>query len=512
MRALERAAELLGLPGPALMENAGRVVAAAIADRIPRSIAPNVLVLVGPGNNGGDGLVAARHLHDSGYRVTVYLASRLRVDDAKEKLLGQRNILILDGEADPSRRELDLALSGNDLVVDAILGTGHSRAIGEPLASVFKRVNERGAARIVAVDLPSGVNADTGEIDPLAFRATITVSLGHPKRGLLVGPAAGHVGELVNVDIGIPAEASDILPVHYADAGSVAKLLPSRSPGSHKGSFGRVLIVAGSRLYTGAPVLAALGAERVGAGLVTLACPETIRASLAAHTLETTFMPLPDHGTGEIGPEALDLIKDRLTDFNAVLVGPGIGRARSTDEFLAKLLVQLGEQNLPTIIDADALTLVSAWPGWWEKLPASTILTPHGGEMARLLGRAVGPDRVDAALNSAATWGAVVVLKGAYTIVAQPQGPATVLPFANPALATAGTGDVLGGAILGLLSQGAPSATAALVGAYLHGLAGQILSMNRGPAGGLASEVADNLPTARRLIVAPDPLPRDASE
>lgn len=507
MRALERSAEALGLPGSALMENAGRAVADVASARYPVSGCSHVLVLAGPGNNGGDGLVVARHLHDAGYRVTAYLVNRSRIGDAKEKLLIQRKVPILDLATDLDLRGLDLLLRESDLVVDAILGTGRSRPIGEPLAGVFARVNDASLVPIVAVDLPSGVNSDTGEADPLTIRATLTVSLGNPKRGLLLGAAAGYVGDLVNADIGIPEELSDALNVQYADVAFVGRAIPRRSKISHKGSFGHVLIVAGSRLYTGAPVLAALGAERVGAGLVTLACPESIRPTLAAHTLETTFLPLPDDGLGEFGPAAADSIKDRLTEYDAILVGPGIGRSRSTETFLAALLASLEAINHPTIIDADALTLLSSWTNWWERLPVDTILTPHPGEMARLLGRPVGADRIEAARQAAATWRAIVVLKGAYTVIATPDRSATVLPFANSALATAGTGDVLGGAILGLLGQRASAADAAMTGAFLHGLAGEFLAKDRGSAGGLAFEVADNLPRARRAVEAPSEIP-----
>ncbi len=501
MRELERGAEALGLPGPALMENAGRAVAEAIRRRYPPSTTRNTLVVVGPGNNGGDGLVVARHLHDFGYRVAVYLIARALTGDAKEELLRDRQVPLIPQPTDPDLVRFDALLAGSDLVVDALLGTGRLRPIGGPMAQALDRIN-RSVPRpfVVALDLPSGVNADTGDADPYTPAADLTVTLGEPKRGLVLGEAARLFGCLEVADIGLPAGLSARLAVSYADAAAVAALLPPRPHVSHKGSFGRVVVVAGSKLYTGAPVLAARGAARIGAGLVTLACPETVRPSLAAHTVETTFLPLPDAGAGELGPEAVAPLTSALTGVAAVLVGPGIGRSTATALFLEGFLAWLKVSGVPTIVDADALTLLAQNPSWWERLPDEVILTPHPGEMARLTGASVGPDRIDVARRSAATWGAVVVLKGPYTVVARPDGAAAVLPFATAALATAGTGDVLAGAILGLLGQGARLADAALVGGYVHGVAGERVAVRFGAAGGLASDVAQELPEARRTI------------
>lgn len=497
MRALERDAEALGLPGPALMENAGRVVADIVVSRYDRSVVDHALVLVGPGNNGGDGLVAARHLHDAGVKVVVYLVNRPSAEDAKALLLQQRGIHILNLADDLGLARLDAALDQADLVVDAVLGTGRARPITGALADVLDRVN-RQAPRpvVVALDLPTGVDADTGEVDPHALIADVTITLGHPKRGLLLGAAVDHVGDLVVADIGIPAVVSSTLPIDYADDALVAPLLPTRPRASHKGLFGRVVAVAGSALYTGAPVLAALGAERIGAGLVTLACPASVRDSLAAHTLETTFLPLPDGGAGELGPTSLEPLVSALGTYAAILIGPGIGRSAATRTFLEQLLARLQGSSLPLVIDADALTILSEWPRWWARLPPRSILTPHPGEMARLTGVTADGDRISRAITAARAWNAVVVAKGAYTVVAKTNDRGTVLPFALPALATAGTGDVLAGAILGLLGQGLTPEDAALAGAYLHGLAGALLQREVGPAGGLAGDVVHYLPKA----------------
>ncbi len=501
MRTVERDAEALGLPGPALMENAGRAVADVIRARYDPSAMRHVLVLVGPGNNGGDGLVAARHLHDVGFRVVVYLINRAEAEDAKVLLLQQRHVQFIRFADDLGLGRLDSALDHTDLVLDAVLGTGRARPIADGLADVLDRVNQRSPRPVVvALDLPTGVNADTGEADPHTLTADLTITLGHAKRGLLQGPAIDAVGELIVADIGIPDVIASTFPVDYADDVLILSLLPRRPRSSHKGSFGRVIAVAGSSLYTGAPVLAAQGAARIGAGLVTLACPATVRASLAAHTLETTFLPLPDDGTGELGPTAVDPLVSALATYSAILIGPGIGRSAATRAFLDQLLTRLQGSTLPVVIDADALTILSEWPRWWEHLPPRSVLTPHPGEMARLTGTAAEGDRITRAMTFAQSWRAVVVAKGAHTVVALPSHRGAVLPFALPALATAGTGDVLAGAILGLLGQGLQPGDAALAGAYIHGLAGWLLQRDLGRAGGLAGDLARYLPEALRLI------------
>jgi NAD(P)H-hydrate epimerase len=501
MRALEQAAAEDGLPGPALMENAGRAVGDAIRARFPAPRARSILVLVGPGNNGGDALVAARHLADDGRRVSVYQVDRKQAADAKTVLLQERAVPVRAAAEDPDLRVLDVLLESADVVVDGLLGAGRLRPIAAPLADIVDRVNRRSPlASVVAVDVPSGINADTGEVDPHAIRADLTVTLGCPKLGLFVGAASRLVGELEVVDIGIPGAASDAVETSFADDASIAALLPDRPRVSHKGSYGKILVVAGSRLYTGAAVLASVGAERVGAGLVTLACPASVRESLAVHTVETTFLPLPDDGDGALVADAVQPAVDAARDYSAVLVGPGIGRSPRTLDFLLGLLDQVQDAMLPTVIDADALTLLATRPRWWELLPVDSIITPHPGEMARLSGQSEPSDRIAWARQSAARWRCIVVLKGAFSVVARPDGVACVLPFANPALATAGTGDVLAGAIVGFLGQRLAAPTAALVGAYVHGIAGELVRTHSGGAGGLAGDVARELPAAMRQV------------
>lgn len=501
IRDFERAVAGLGLPEPALMENAGRGVADVICQHSAADRAQRILVLVGPGNNGGDGLVVARHLHDRGRAITVYVVGRPPPEDAKLLLLRQRRIGVHLASDDGDFRVIDALIAGSDLVVDALFGAGRLRAIADPFATIIDRVNGRLRSTLaVSVDVPSGVNADSGSVDDHTIRADVTVTLGLPKRGLFLGRAAQVAGDIFDVDIGIPSDLSRAIRTCLADRKSIAALLPERPRVSHKGSYGKALIVAGSLAYTGAPVLAALGAARVGAGLVTLACPARVRESLAFHLVEATFLPLPDDQKGELGPSAIGTVARELVGYTALLVGPGIGRAATTGEFLLGLLGVAKEAQIPTIVDADGLTLLSSHSEWWKLLPDNTILTPHPGEMSRLTDQAAVEDRIEAATRWAAFWSCVVVLKGAYSIVARPDGQCCVVPFANPALATAGTGDVLAGTILGLLAQRLTPSRAALVAAYLHGVAGDLLSDTVGSAGGLAGELATRLPTALRGV------------
>jgi len=544
MRRLEQQAHDAGWSYDAMMDKAGRASALAIQQRLSHEQGL-VLILVGPGNNGGDGLVAARYLAQRGARVEVYIWKRERPDD-DAPLAGAAalDIPITWSEKDPDARQLLALLQEADIVVDALLGTGATGPLRGTLAHLVQVVQQaldaRGAVRrpttdaplralrdlpprcprplLVAIDLPSGLDGDSGAIDPRAFRADLTVTLAYPKRGLFLFPGADHVGELLVADIGIPSHLAESLVVEVAAAEEMEAALPARPANAHKGAFGRALVVAGSINYVGAPCLCAEAACRVGAGLVTLAVPHAIYPAVTAKLTEPTFIPLADD-LGAIVPRALQVINERLPSYQAMLVGPGLGREPVTGEFLSILLSGRppsgqvlgfrGGQGAsplfapprlpPLVVDADALFLLSACERWWERLPPSSVLTPHPGEMAHLLGadvQAVQADRMSVAADAAARWGVTVVLKGAYTVVASPDGPVTVIPYANPALATAGTGDVLAGAIVGLLAQGLSGYDAARVGAYIHALAGEMAGRDIGRAGALASDLLPRLPLA----------------
>ena len=519
MRDLEQQTEALGLPSPALMENAGRAVADALARICPPS-GRRVLVLVGPGNNGGDGLVAARHLHDAGARVTCYLVRRPPTDDVKLRLLTARRVRLLRAEDDSDYRLLDLLLDQSDLVLDSLLGTGRSRPIRGELQAVLERVNVRTRVDgvdgrlpwLVALDLPTGLDADTGQVDPSTPRADVTITLGRPKRGLFLPPGAEFAGRIVVVDIGLAPDldaSPTVFPEELVTAEAVRAMLPRRPILGHKGSFGKVLVVAGSARYTGAPALAAMGVYRVGAGLVALATPTGAATVIQCKVSEPTFLPLPETPEGTVAPPAVERLGMVAKGYDVLLLGPGLGRSAATAQFLRAFLDQRATfAHLRWVIDADGLNLLAEIPEFWQQLPERCILTPHPGEMARLIQSETMPaDRLALAAGAAARWRQVVVLKGAYTVIAAPGELTRVNPFANPALATAGTGDVLAGAIAGLLAQGLAPSDAAVAGVYLHALAGELLRQRVGPVGGVAGELLSLLPEAiRRLRRGDEPM------
>jgi len=554
MRALEQRADKTGNTYAMMMERAGQAVADAIAARGDVRD-KRMLILVGPGNNGGDGLVCARHLHDAGARVLIYLWKRV-VDDADVnfKLCRERNIPSTRAEEDMAFQTLRQRVRESDVIVDALLGTGVTRPIKGLLKDMLAAAkDEIGKPRrgleglvpsslvtelalslpkghsplVVAVDLPSGLNPDTGALDPAALAVDLTVTFAFPKIGQLRFPGAGAVGELIVADIGIPAEWADADAPDVAAARDIAARLPARPRDSHKGTFGKAMLCVGSTNYVGAAFLAGTAATRAGAGLVTLALARTIYPMIASAVHETTFVVLPDD-LGALVPEAVPVLRERLSDYDALLIGCGLGRDPQTVEFVQRLLgigtrakTQIGFPTVgegkdepgklpPLVIDADALFALaqSGREAWWTRLaPNSVILTPHPGEMATLCGLSpaeVQADRVNVATKYAAQWQQVLVLKGAFTVIAAPDPAtppgvrATLLPFATPALATAGTGDVLAGTIVALLAQKLAPFDAAVAGAYLHGLAGEMAQREVGRAGVVAGDLLTRLPAAIR--------------
>lgn len=493
MRRLEQMAGELGLPAPALMENAGRAFVDALADRW-RLAGLRAVVLCGPGNNGGDGLVAARHLADHGAKVSVFQVGRPPSNDAKIMLLVERRVPIrrLEEGIAPLSAWLETA----DLVVDALLGTGRRRPIVGLMAEVLAMVgaSRRRGLKIAAMDLPSGLAADTGEIDPATLPTDVTITLGAPKRGLFLPPGGALVGEIVVVDIGIPSSLTDPLSVDLIDRALIRTLVPSRPAAGHKGTFGRLFVAGGSSRYFGAPWLSAMAAIRVGAGLVGLAVPAPSVPTLASRSPEPIYAPLP-HSDGELDEPAANRLIEELEGATALVVGPGLGTSRNSMTFLLKLLEHLRatDESPKVLIDADGLNLLSEIDEWWKLIPPNAVLTPHPGEMARLTRRPTIPDRIEAAREWASLFEGVLVLKGAHTVVATGQ-MAAVSPIATPALATAGTGDVLAGVIGGLIAQGANPYDAARAGVYIHGMAGRNLEESMGPAGAIAGDLLAELP------------------
>ncbi|MBI1880934.1 MAG: NAD(P)H-hydrate dehydratase, partial [Chloroflexi bacterium] len=481
--------------------------------------------------------------------VTVYVWKRQIEGDKNWALLDAAGVeRVLSSDPDGPARLVHL-LDESGVILDALLGTGVSRPIEGSLAELLEQVKavvakrrsiEEGAlvepARpvvdaefgpaVVALDVPSGLNSDTGAVDSHTLAADLTVTLAAVKRGHILLPGPEVVGQLVVGDIGIGDDHyPDDVAVEMATPATVAALLPPRPVSAHKGTFGTAMLVAGSMSYTGAAILAGQAALRSGAGLVTLAPPQVIHPILAARLAEATYVPLP-HAEGAIAPEAARLLYSRLENVDALLVGPGLSQAAPTIAFFKEFLsgkTAAAQRSVgfrmpggdkpaendsakplpPLVLDADALNILAAQEEWWRLLPSACILTPHPGEMARLMQstiKEVQSQRLEIAGEMAIKWGQVILLKGAYTVIAAPDSRLMVMPFANPALAKAGSGDVLAGTIVGLRAQGLGAFEAAVAGAYLHGLAGELARENLGVAAVIAGDLVGYLPMAIREV------------
>jgi hydroxyethylthiazole kinase-like uncharacterized protein yjeF len=500
MHLLEENCARIGLTTDILMENAGKAVAEEVRRILGNIKRQHILFLIGPGNNGGDGLVAARHLHDWGAKVSVYLLGERGESDQKLKSVRERGINCVDLAEDGDMKRLDELLASANAVIDAIFGTGLTRHFSGVIATALGTINrekkEHPAWRIIALDVPSGLNADTGAVDPACPHADYTITLAFPKQGLFKFPGAERVGKLSVVDIGMPANLVEEATAEFIAGEWVKSVLPKRPLQANKGTFGRVLVVAGSINYTGAPYLACSGALRVGAGLVTLATG--LQPIMASKMTETTYLPLPELRPGVFSPEAVRLIFLQFERYNVLLMGCGLGQSQSAVKLVRTILTEKHKQPLPSLVlDADALNILAITPGWWTKLTADAILTPHPGEMARLTGMTVEDvqaNREGIARSLAAQWNKTIVLKGAYTVIASPEGKVKISLAANPGLASAGTGDVLTGAIAGLVAQGLSLFDAAACGVYLHAEAGEMVRARLGDAGMIATDLLPELP------------------
>lgn len=521
MTALEQESERQGTSTDTLMENAGLAVAEYVRQRMGSVAGSRAVILVGPGNNGADGLVVARHLRRWGAEVTACLLTSRPVVDPKLEMARGYGVEILSASESAGLDSLDQLLGRSGLVVDAILGTGRSRPLQGVVREALLRVaavrEKDNAPLLLALDLPTGLDADTGAVDDATPVMDATLALGFPKAGLLAFPGAERVGELVTLGIGLPdGVGQDNVPLELLTPDWVGSKLPPRPLDSHKGTYGHLLVVAGSRNYVGAACLVARAAHRAGAGLVTLATPKSVYPLAASHLTETIHLPLPEDGEGRVHPDAANVIGEVLPRFDAVAVGSGLGQSENVVNFLESLLLTERAPNMPALVDADGLNSLSQRESWWQRRSGPMVLTPHPGEMATLTDLStaeVQRDRVRTAREWAAKWQTVVVLKGAFTAVAEPallpgegnsgEEMVRLSPFANPGLASGGTGDVLTGVIGGLLAQGLDPFDAASCGVYVHGQAAEMITKRQGPAGLLASEVVEALPLALKRL-APD--------
>ena len=505
MQALEDASERAGVSKDTLMENAGLACAQQVRRHVGGAAGRKALLLIGPGNNGADGLVIARHLRRWGAEVCCYVVRGRPDHDPKMTDAQGHDVDVAYAEQDTGFARLQGWLSSSSVVVDAILGAGRYRPLEGTVREVVGLVNRHRAAgsgcSVISIDLPTGVNPDTGEADENALVADVTLALCYPKFGIANFPGAGYAGRIVVLGIGLPPQTLDgiDLPVEWMSDSAAADLVPARPLDSHKGTYGHLLIVAGSRNFVGASVLAAMAAHRVGAGLVTLATPESVYPIAASKLTETIHLPLPEDADGRVDVAAAEVIKERLGGYSALAVGCGLGLSPGTASFIERLL--LADTDLPmppVVIDADGLNNLARCEAWPARLNTSAVLTPHPGEMATLTGQPtteVQADRLDVVGSSAAEWGQTALLKGAHSIVASPDGRQCILPFANPALAAGGTGDVLTGIIGGLLAQGVSPYGAARLGGYLHGTAGETVRSRMGSAGVVATDLLRHIPS-----------------
>lgn len=508
MAAIEQASERFGTSTDTLMENAGLAVARAVRRWLGSIAGARALVLVGPGNNGADGLVVARHLQRWGGRVDAYVVASRPSVDPKMDLARAYGVEAVHSAGDSDLNRLEQLLGRSNVVVDAVLGTGRGRPLEGVVRAVMLRLSERRSAGqappLLALDLPTGLNADTGEVDPACPAANLTVALGCPKVGLLTFPGASRVGKLEVADIGLPPglEAEQEIDLELLTREWVSQRLPCRPSNSHKGTFGHALVVAGSRNYVGAAYLASQAAVRAGAGLVTLATPFSVYTIAASKLTEVIHMPLPEDDEGRIHPDAAGLILSNIERYNSILVGCGLGWSTGTGEFVERLLLNEGPR-VPTVIDADGLNNLSGVADWWQRLGGPATVTPHPGEMATLTAVPVSElqsDRIGTVRRLAGDWNVTVSLKGAHTVTAEPEGMVRISPFANPGLASGGTGDVLTGIVAGLMAQGLTPGHATCCGVYLHGHVAENLREQFGSAGMVASDLLQGLPEAMNRI------------
>lgn len=515
MQAIEREANASGYTYAHMMEQAGGNLAQVVIEECYDLLAGGILGLVGSGNNGGDTLVALALLAKEGVNATACILRPRPLDDPLVARLNESGGSVIDAINLSDYAQFTDILSQHSILLDGILGTGFRLPLKDDLARLMAAVKSRLAGPgkhpfVVAVDCPSGIDCDSGAAADECLPADLTVTMAAIKQGLLKFPAYNLVGKLRLIGIGLPADgvgiaAWDSVRRSVVDEQAVRKILPSRLLDAHKGTFGAALIVAGSVPYTGAALLAAEAAYRVGAGLVTLAVPEPLHNALAGQLPEATWLPLPEDG-GFIAGEACDAILRSLDRTTAMLIGPGLGLEEPTARFMRRILGNQASTELgfiptrqplnklpPLVIDADGLKLLARIEDWPGVLPPGTILTPHPGEMSVLTGlptKEIQANRMSLAEKFSREWDVVLVLKGAFTIIAAPDGQSAMIPVATPALARAGTGDVLAGLIVGLSAQGVLAADAAIAGAWIHAQAGlAALEQVGNPASVLAGDV-----------------------
>ncbi len=499
-----------GIPGIVLMENAGLQVVDFLESHFDDLDDRRILILCGKGNNGGDGLVAARHLHNRGYDLRVLLFAR------RPEIQGEphTNLSILEKMGVEVQEAADVRawheflpeLARYDLILDALLGTGVQGAVKGYLEEVIRDVNNAPADR-VSVDIPSGLSADSNEIPGTCIDAVATVTFACPKIPHIFLPAEEKAGEVFVADIGIPEEAVEAegVRLNLVDSEELARYLPPRKVESHKGDYGHLLAVAGSKGKPGAARMVAEGAFRSGVGLVTVACPESVQPILAPQVMEMMTEPLPETREGTVSSKAGARLFKLLEGKGVLTIGPGLSTAAETQAFIREIVQ---ETKIPIVLDADGLNAFSQSPELLSGKDRTLVLTPHPGEMGRLIGLStaeVQKNRTAVCQKFSTEHFCFLVLKGYRTLISDPEGSVWVNPTGNPGMATAGSGDVLTGILSGLLCQRIPTLHALLLGVYLHGLAADLCATRRGELPLMARDIVAYLPDAMaRLLEGPD--------
>jgi len=499
MQAIEQSSIEAGVSLDDLMENAGLAVAEAVRDDLGNHselFGTRILILIGPGNNGADGFVAGRHLATWGAKVTAIMCAARKLPDPKRDLAEEAGVVVEDGLIDSDHESLRQILTTSDLVIDAVLGTGASRPIVEPLASLLFTVLES-AVPIIALDLPTGLNSDTGEFDVAGLPAEKTLMLGYSKIGPALSGDFTVTGESTVLDIGIPPGLDSQATTQLITADLAADLHPERPTGGHKGTFGSAAIIGGSKDYLGAVTMATDAATRSGAGLTFVATPQPAYELIAGQIPEAMYRPLATTDDGDLFPtEAAKTSLELANLATSMVIGPGLGTHSSTTEFLHILLSQL-EITQPIVIDADALNILATTYRWWERCAQPAILTPHPGEMARLMGVSTGEvqaNRKSIALEAAQKFNKIVVLKGAATLVASPDGRLNISPWVNSGLAKGGSGDVLAGLLGGLVAQQPDDLfEMASLAVFIHGYAADSARDELGETGMRSTDVIKRL-------------------
>jgi NAD(P)H-hydrate epimerase len=493
-----RAIREFGIPGMVLMENAATAILAEMERFFNGLSGVKVGIICGKGNNGGDGLALARRLRIRGVPVRVALLAPFAAVSGEAKI----NLSILrkmDVEILPNANSRPLAdiMEWSDILVDAMLGVGLSAPLKGTYAQAAMMLNISGRP-VVAVDIPTGINADTGAVMGTAVRADLTVTMALPKRGLVLHPGASYAGQVRVADIGIPADVieKEIITTHLLDRGSVWGAIRKRESDTHKGDYGHLMVVAGSLGKAGAAVMTAKGALRSGAGLVSVAAPMGLVPVIQQQVFEAMCIQSAESIDGTLGIGAEEELSKAAGRISACAVGPGLSTHYETVQTVRGFIPRLG---LPMVIDADGLNALAGSLDILKRMKAPVVLTPHPGEMGKLLGVSandVQKDRIGIASDFAGRYNVTLVLKGAGTVIASPTGDVFINSTGNPGMATAGTGDVLTGMIGGLLAQGYPAVQAACLGVYLHGLAGDLAAKEKGEMSLIAGDVIEKIPEA----------------